>query len=885
MKGIKGIKLNVKNVIIFISFVLVVALVGYGISLIVNKFREDSEAADAQRIASIETSEQDAFNARNGAENAKNYGQNGWQAAQVYSGQATSAAQQARATLQSMSPESRTQELETMVSNAEKYAEEALDFFDILDGGIIHKEQYIGCFKTNRMIDGNLTPKLVQSLTPEDNEALVVPRFGSFLTWNQCASMARNLNYPYFGLAKSDGTYDVNLGECRLYNFDKFEDLNAVGEHYDIMNDNDCFETPETNKYKVPLSNSNISKNADNTSGYYEKDGSTIQLKPRMAGGGSKVAIYKARTKLDNVDEPFVEQPDDPLCSMFLNENDSRVNVYEVYPTYLGAEYEGRELPLPHPNYGPKNKDWCGHHGEKANPQYRGNWDPWQLTNTKTGKPFEWSDVDYLLSSRRLWLVTQDDSVLGIVELDEVTKKGSLYSRETGNIIAENVSVEDINDELIGNAKSNGVVIGQALFNPYREYDATADSRCGVPQVNCFWIDAIRQRDEGRECDEFIHMNDQGKYYGYARRCGDGEAKVLKDGRGRILKNGWTTDDTSTRARCAHKHATPLTNRNQDNKDYNDSRISEGRLNHAKEQPWWSTASGSEKGRAENGYTMRPTAQNPEVSDFFFRCPSFLKDELSRYEQALVLNKTVEIEDLADYNLKPQIPGPTGPPGTPGLKGDPGRRGVAGVNGLPGEPGEPGAPGPPGAPGREGDPGPVGPAGPPGPGAAESLAAQAAAEEAARQAAADAAAAQRAAGAAEGVGAIAEDARAAAAEAQRQALAAAQAMEGVGDVSADAAAAAAAEAAAEEAARLAAAEAAKAAELLAAAQKAGYDTVEAYEAALAAEAAAAASATAAADAAEKATQAADKAEKAAATKGGGGGGGLSINSSGFLGMW
>ena len=876
MKGIKGIKLNVKNVIIFISFVLVVAFVGYGISLIVNKFREHSEAVEAQRIAFIEAREQDAFNARNGAENAKNYGQNGWQAAQVYSGQATSLAQEARATLQSMSPESRTQELETMVSNAEKYAEEALEFFDILDGGVIHKEQYIGCFKTNRMVDGNLAPKLVQSLTPLEDEALVVPRFGSFLTWNQCASMARNLNYPYFGLAKSDGTYDVNLGECRLYNFDKFEEPHFGEDHYTMIGDNDCFVTPETNKYKLSVNNTNISKNADNTSGYYEKDGSTIQLKPRMAGGGSKVAIYKARTKIDNVDEPFVEQPDDPLCSMFLNENDSRVNVYEVYPTFLGAEYVGRELPLPHPNYGPKNKDWCGHHGEKANPQYRGNWDPWQLTNTKTGKPFEWADVDYLLSNRRLWLIIEGSVVLGIVELDEVTKKGSLYSRETGNIIAENVTVDEINEELIGTAKSAGAVIGQALFNPYREYDATADTRCGVPQVNCFWIDAIRQRHEGRECDEFIHMNDQGKYYGYARRCGDGEAKGDK---------GWSIDDTDTRARCAHKQATPLTNRNKDNKDYNDSRISQDRLNHAMQQPWWSTAAQGEKNRAEDGYTMRPTATNPEVSDFFFRCPSFLKDELSRYEQALLLNQTVDIEDLADFNLKPQIPPPTGPPGTPGLKGDPGRRGPSGINGLPGEPGEPGEPGPPGAPGREGDPGPVGPAGPPGPGAAESLAAQAAAEEAARQAAADAAAAERAAGAAEGVGAIAEDARAAAAEAQRQALAAAQAMEGVGNVSADAAAAAAAEAAAEEAARLAAEEAAKAAELLAAAQKAGYDTVEAYEAALAAKAAAAASATAAADAAEKATQAADKAEKAAATQGGGGGGGLSINTDGFLGMW
>tara|TARA_B100000965_G_scaffold359539_2_gene339661 strand:+ start:7891 stop:10362 length:2472 start_codon:yes stop_codon:yes gene_type:complete len=711
----KSIKFNPKNVITFILVVAVIVTICLMVKWFIDKFRENSEAVNAQKITSIDTNEQDAFNARNGAENAKNYGQNGWQAAQVYSGQATSLAQQARTTFESISSDERTSELQQKVQNTEKYAEEALGFFNELDKGVIKKEEYIGCFRPTRQVGGKIKANRVQSLTPTGDETLVVPRFGSYLTWNQCASMARNLNYPFFGLAESNSTYDVNLGECRLYNFNQFEEANNIGDevggHYTLLADKDCHTPHEFNEYKTNVNNTNISKNADDTTGYYDKDG-TIQLKPRF-GGDQTVAIYKTRTKLDNVDEPFVEQTDDPLCSLFLNENDTRVNVYEVYPTPIGAEEEGRELPLPHPNLGPNNKDLCGHHGEKENPQYRGNWDPWQLMSRDSGKPVNWAEVEYLLTNKRLWVVVEENAVLGMVEIKEDTNLGTLYSRGTGNILAENVSIVDVNDELIGTAKSAGAVIGQALFNPYREYDASADSRCGVPQVNCFWIDAIRQRHEGRECDEFIHMNDQGKYYGYARRCGDGEPKG---------NEGWKTSDTSTRARCAHKQATPLNNHNEDNAAYNNSQITEDRLNHAMQQPWWSTANENEKKRAtgENTgrrgrpgprRTMRPKKENPEVSNFFFRCPSFLKDELSRYEQALLLNKTVEIEDLADYNLKPQIPGPTGPPGTPGLKGDPGIRGPKGIDGLPGTPGEPGPKGEQGDPGERGPKGERGEAG------------------------------------------------------------------------------------------------------------------------------------------------------------------------------
>ena len=893
----KSIKFNPRVLIASIIVITLICIICYIVKRFINKFREDSEAADEQRITSIQTNQVDAFNARNGAENARNYGQNGWQAAQVYSGQATGIADQARTTFGYLSSGAKTPEIEASVELTEKYAEEAIEFFDELDRGVVKKEEYIGCFRPTRMVDGNIKANIVQSLTPIDDEALVVPRFGSFLTWNQCASMARNLNYPFFGLAEAHMTYDVNLGQCRLYNFDQFEESNTVGDtvgnYYTLESDVNCWSQSQTNAYKIQKSNSNISKNADNTTGYYEKDG-TIEYKPRF-GGEQTVAIYKSRTKITNVDEPFEEQPDDPLCDMFKNEADTRVTYDEVYPTPAGAEMEERTLPLPHPNNGPNNKEWCGH-GEKHNPQYRGYWDPWQLTNTQTAEPVEWVDVNYLLTNKRLWVVVNDESVIGMVEIDEVTKTGDLYSRETGDVITTNVSIVDVNDELIGTAKSGSTVIGQALFNPYREFDATADNRCGIPQVNCYWIDAVRQRDEGKECDEFIHMNDEGKYYGYARRCGDGERKP---------RRGWDINATGSMARCAHKHATPLTNKNKENPDYNNSNVSSERMNIAKQQPWWPNASSAAKSQAEAGKAIKPSATNPEVSDFFFRCPSFLKDELSRYEQALLLNKTVDIGDLADFTPYPTPP-PTGPPGTPGLKGDTGRRGPPGINGLPGDRGLPGPPGETGAEGPQGPQGPRGLGGGEGAEQARQLAeaAKAAADGSAQTAQQAANAAQTAAGdalaaagVAAGAGALISDAEDALKDAQDASAAALNIAGGleetqssiqnaVADAEADALAAAIA--------------AQEAGQTLTSAQQALLDAQNAAgdaeaDALAAAEAAARAGQTLtsaqqalldAQDAAAEAQKSAQDAMEAANSRGGGGGsGGLSLDSSGFLGGW
>ena len=674
--------------------IIIIAIIIIGICCLIkfmwSNLRENSDRGDSSKAKSIETNEEEALIRRNGAETAKNYGTNGWGAAQIYSSQAQSIAETARTTYMSITPGGRTNQIEQQVQRIEGYALEAAGFFSELDTKVVKKEKYIGCFAPKEEVD----IKRVQSLTPYEDEALVVPSIHTYLTWNQCSSLARNLNYPYFGLALGNKVYDVNLGECRLYNYDKFErpevelctdpkrencfdnDLYTKIDSGECSRDGDSqydagYPFDETNKQakRYALNPYKRMETADNTTGYYDEN-NTIEYKPRL-GGYESIAIYSARTKIENVDEPFVEQLDDPQCSNFADENLGRVDVFKVYPTPGVAALDGRPgpgaLPLPHPNRGPNNAN-CHEH---LNPQWRGSWDPWTLTNLTDGAPVEWVDVEYLLKNKNLWVVVgTSGNVIGLLD----TEDGVLIDRETGDIVSNNVTVENLDsDTLIGTAMSLGNSLGSALFNPYREFDQTADHRCGIPQVNCFWIDAIKIRSEGSACDQLIHMNDEGGYYGYARRCGDTDPS-----------HGNNPEVRGPLARCSHKQGTPFDNNNKDNPAY----------------------------RAAGGVV--PTRNAPEESPFFFRCPSFLKDELTHYEQTLLLNKTVEMEDLADFNLKPQLPGPTGPAGTPGQKGDPGRRGAAGINGLPGQPGEPGGRGEPGAPGAPGAPGRVGPQGAPG---------------------------------------------------------------------------------------------------------------------------------------------------------------------------
>ena len=822
--------MKTKDLLAIIIGVIILSIIVCVLKLLFNRLRETSDA----QVQFIMGNEEAVKSAMDNAEYAEKYGLTGWGAAKAFSDQAQALAGQSRTAYNNLEPDYKTDAVKVKVEATEGYAQKALTAFNNLNSQVVPTERYIGCYKRTENLkrgdgsDSGITRK-VEGLTPFLEEDLIVPYDLSYLTFEQCATMARNLNYPYFGMAEGYRTYDVNLGQCRLYIDNKdqpWQEGDDTNNPLGIkMADDDLCSPPGDitkgsnewrryvdehgeqdgygNENRYGINPWKRPENADKIT--VEIDGDNKIVPPRLGGRNNMIAIYQARTKLDNIDEPLIAQPDDPECEAFKADN-LRVNVNNVYP----VDEEGRELPLPHPNIGPSNDGVCKDSGvPRFNPQYIDPdefpaWDPWQLTSTKSNEPVKWPEVEYLLTNKNLWLIINGDNVLGLVDM----KDQALIDRSTAEILHRNVEIADLdNTTLKGVAKSGGSVIGEALFNPYRQYNMEADDRCGVPQVNCFWIDLIEQGDKGKSCSDFIHMSDTGLYYGYARKCSQNHS-----------------------TRCGQKKATPFTNGLDPQPQFTGTRPS--------------------KNRAEN-------------SNLFFKCPSFLDDELSPNEQALLLQGTLDASELGDFNVKPAPPGPQGPPGTPGLKGDPGVRGADGVNGLPGEPGKDGPEGPEGP---EGPQGPQGPKGDPGPGSDQALAAAAAAEAAAAQAARDAAAAA-------GVGAVADAARDAAAEAQRQAAAAAAAMEGVGDVQADAAAA-------EEAARLAAEEAAKAAELLAAAQEAGYDTIEAYEAAIAAEAAASASATAAADAANKATKAADKAEKAAAKKGKGGG--ATVTKGGFL---
>ena len=826
--------MKTKDLLAIIIGIIVVSLIVCVLRIFFNRLRESSDT----QVQFIIGNEEAVKNAMDNAEYAEKYGLTGWSAAKAFSDQAQALAGQSRTAYNNLEPDYKTDAIRVKVENTERHAQKALNSFNNLNNKVVPVERYVGCYKRSENLkrgdgsDSGITRK-VEGLTPFLEEDLVVPYDLSYLTFEQCATMARNLNYPYFGMADGFRTYDVNLGQCRLYIDNKDQPWQEGDDKNNPlgikMEDDDLCSPPHditkgSNEWKRYVSDHgeeqgygkqqrygvNPWKRPENSDKItVEINGNVEQVYPRLGGRNNMIAIYQARTKLDNIDEPIVPQPDDPECEAFKADN-LRVNVNNVYP----VDAEGRELPLPHENLGPNNVGVCKKdNGEHMfNPQYVDpdqfpDWDPWQLTDIKSGEPVKWPDVDYLLSNKNLWIVVNGDNVLGIVDM----KDQALIDRSTGEVIHRNVEITDLDQNTLkGVAKSGGNVIGDALFNPYRQYNMEADERCGVPQVNCFWIDLVEQEAKGNTCSDFIHMSDTGQYYGYARKCS---------------KNSST--------RCGQKEATPFTNSMDNQRKF--------------------------KGQI-------PNRNRPGSSNLFFKCPSFLDDELSPNEQALLLQGTLDASELGDFNVKPAPPGPQGPPGTPGLKGDPGRRGPAGLDGLPGEKGEKGDKGDKGDRGDRGSKGDKGDKGDPGPGSEEALAAAAAAEAAAAQAARDAQAAA-------GVGQVADAARDAAAEAQRQAAAAAAAMEGVGDVQADAEAA-------EEAARLAAEEAEKAAALLAAAKEAGYDTVEAYEAALAAEAAAEASALAAEDAAVKATKAADKAVKAAAKKGKGGG--ATVTKGGFL---
>jgi len=675
--------MKIKDLLAIVIGIIILLILIYALKLFFNKFRENSDA-QVQFIIGTESSVKTGME---NAEYAEKYGVTGWGAAKAFSDQAQALAAQSRSAYNNLEVDYKTNEVKLRVEETERYAQRALNAFNNLNRKIVPTERYIGCYKRTGDImrgDGSSSgiTRKVEGLTPFLEEDLVVPRDGSFLTVNQCATIARNLNYPYFGMTDSHRTYDVNLGQCRLYIDNKDQPwqegddtTNPLGIK---MTDDDLCSPPggitdDSNEWKkyvtdVPggegeggyggdgrgrpgrysVNPYKSPENADKIT--IEVDGNIKTVAPWLGGRNGLIAIYQARTRLDNIDEPFIEQDDDPKCENFKADN-LRVNVNVVYPT----NDDGRELPLPFPNYGPTNNGVCKD-GDvmKYNPQYIDpnefpEWDPWQLTSTKTGEPVKWPHINYLLSNRDLWVVANDETVLGLVDM----RDRALIDRSTGEIRNTDVQIEYDNDTLKGIAKtSTGGTIGEIFFNPYRMYNRDADDRCGVPQVNCYWVDHVKQESEGNSCSDFIHMNDVGLYYGYARQC---------------------SQATYNARRCSHKEGTPFT------KDMEPEPLYDGR--------------------------KRPTANQAEESSKFYRCPSFLEDELTANEQALLLQGTLDASELGDFSVKPQPPSPQGPPGTPGLKGDTGVRGPRGIEGVPGENGLRGLKGEKGERGEKGEEG------------------------------------------------------------------------------------------------------------------------------------------------------------------------------------
>ena len=672
--------MKTKDLLSFIIGIIILGSLICLLTLFFNRFRENSEASNEVQTQFIINNETTVKTAMDNTEIAEKYGLTGWGAAKAFSEQAVAIAEQCRTVYDNLGA-SYKPPLKDTIEQIERYSQRAVNSFNALNINVVSTERYIGCYKRSGDMmrgdgsDSGITRR-VEGLTPTIDEDLIVPRDGSFLTVKQCATIARNLNYPYFGMAEGYRTYDVNLGQCRLYIDDPNQPWQGGEDKNNprgIKMDNDDLCSPpggitdnssewetyvtnipggenahggygndkgnpgrySVNPYKSP-------ENADKIT--IEVDGTTKEVAPRLGGRNGLIAIYQARTRLDNIDEPFIEQDDDPKCENFKADN-LRVNVNVVYP----QDDEGRELDLPHPNNGPTYDNICDF-DEKGNPNYIDPdeypaWDPWQLTDTKSAAPVKWPEVNYLLNNKDLWIVANGDDVIGLLDM----RDGALIDRSTGETLNTNVQIEYDNDTLRGVAKSsNGSIIGEILFNPYRRYGRNADSRCGIPQVNCFWIDRVKQESEGNSCSDFIHMNDEGLYYGYARQC---------------------SQASYNKTRCSHIQATPFTKA-------------------MKPEPEWQGT--------------RPTKNNREDSSKFYRCPSFLEDELNKNEQALILQQTLQASELGDFNVRPQMPGPQGPVGTPGLKGDPGLRGPGGINGFPGKDGLQGLRGERGLSGRDG---------------------------------------------------------------------------------------------------------------------------------------------------------------------------------------
>ena len=245
---------------------------------------------------------------------------------------------------------------------------------------VILEEQYIGCHKTT----DHVKPEVDGYGVPEEGKGM---RSDNYKTFQQCSTEAYNLNYPYFGLQNQHEVFDVNLGVCVLYG----EPLTTERFH-----DSDC--TPDGHK-RIPGGIGNDSRYSinpwkreentedlprglkiSNSTGNYG-DGE-LSTKPKL-GGRERIAVYRARTKTSVIPEGYVDQPDDPQCELYRNEDGSVKelgidNVYnQDYPEnsfYLNMTHMNNpdKINCEFNNYGPRdNMTSCYENEPCDNPNSR----------------------------------------------------------------------------------------------------------------------------------------------------------------------------------------------------------------------------------------------------------------------------------------------------------------------------------------------------------------------------------------------------------------------------------------------------------------------------------------------------------------------------------
>ena len=191
-----------------------------------------------------------------------------------------------------------------------------------LDDGpeVILKEQYMGCYKTTKIIE----PKENGYGVPVVGEGM---RSADYKTFQQCSTVALNLNYPYFGLQDQHDVFDVNLGVCVLYGepltTERFHDSDCTPDgHKRISGGIGNDSRYSINPWKREENTDDLPRGLElaNSTGNYG-DGLT-SIKPKL-GGRERIAVYRARTKTSVMPEGYVDQPDDPQCELYRNEDGS----------------------------------------------------------------------------------------------------------------------------------------------------------------------------------------------------------------------------------------------------------------------------------------------------------------------------------------------------------------------------------------------------------------------------------------------------------------------------------------------------------------------------------------------------------------------------------